>query len=370
MTYNYSKFDRIALLSFPDRGGLDVGFDRPPIIETAEVIRVDPVSWLVDVFTSRSARFCRNLIVPGTGVDRYGSMMGYMPKVGDKCLIVHPSDSYIPEIICYTPYVDSRTGGRGSRKEMRPGDMLMSTSDGNYVHVHAGGIVDIAATPLARRIFTPVLNQIKDFCENYVLNSAGGSVRWENRRESIGPNGQGTELVWEIKSESRGKPVLISRQGGVSNVTDVSGAVDHKEVRKSGSVSYRKTINLDGDIVLEAKSSKESYSSDYVVDSGGNLDLKASGVANLKGEGGVKLAKATEPAILGQTLLNLLVELTGALTEFATVAGPAMATLFTAPAVPGAGQAPAATAFATLVAKIASIQGKLSTILARDTSLS
>ena len=368
---NVPRIDRLSRIHSPDRGGLDVAYDREVLVETAEIQRVDTVLWTVDMHSRVTGRSLRNVEIPGVSVSRKGDMMGSMPQRGDKCLIVHPSDDPIPKILTFLPHVDPNTFARGRRKQMRPGEHIMSSSAGNYVHVHAGGLVDIAADPITRRLYVPILHQIKDFCENYFLNTAGGSMRWDNRRDQKGGDGTPTELVYDVKEFNQGGTVLTMRYGNVASITDMDDrAVSHQAINKDGTEVFRMTIDLSGNILVQSESADYQYVGDYSIDAGGDLTLTSAGVAILAGDAGVELAGAIEPAVLGDSLKAAL---DGFLTQFSAAMDqilPSLPTLFGPPAAPGPGQVTAGAAFGQLKGAAETLKAQLVTILAQDTKLS
>ena len=315
-----------------DRRGTSVHYDLPPLIESARVIRVNAEAFLVDVVTDLTGRRARDLDVGGIGISPQGAMTGYMPQPGDYCLVVFPSDTTIPKILMYLPVLNRIDGARGYRMKMQPGDHVMSTEDGNYVAVRRGGIVDIAANPITRRMWVPVLNQIKDFCETYILNTAGGVLRWSNRRDALATTalGSGTELVWEIKESSKGQVVLVLRQGKVDTVKDMPDrAIDHKSVVDGGLELARVTVDRLGNLKVEYASANVKVRGDANLEVGGDVNLDVTGEYNVKATEGINLGGGTlESAALGESLVSALASF---LTDVVTNA----AAFVTPPSIPG-----------------------------------
>jgi len=370
-----NRDDQLTSLKLPDPGGGWVPPDRPVLIETAEVVRVDPDLWTCDLECKFSGRRPSNIEIGGLGVSRNGTMMGYMPQVGDKCIVAHLSDVRSPVILMFLPVVAQRGYARGRRKAMRPGDTMMSSESGNYVHVHAGGIVDIAADPVTRRIFIPLLHQIKDICENYTLETAGGEFRWKNRRDEKGIDGTPVELVYEVKEFSKGEVVLVLKQGNVTDVTDMPDRpVDHRAVQKDGEEVFRCTVDRAGNLKVTAASTTLEFTDDFDMTVEGEFNMSATGKAKLNGDSGVELANATEPAVLGTTLKTQLEAfLTGmsVLMDSLAATGAALAVAAQGPLAalqPGFQQiAPAVT---TTKGSIETFKTSLAQALARDTKLS
>lgn len=387
---NRSRFDRLATVTQHDLGGTSTVSDREVIVESAEVTRVDEVLGVIDVFSKITGRRCVNIDIGGEGFDRNGGMMGAMPMVGDLGLIVHPSDSDIPKLLRCFPYIDPRTGARGKRRYMRAGDKMMSTMYGNYVHVHAGGVVDVAANPVTRRMYVPVLNQIKDFCENYMLHAGGGRFRWEVRREDRSSTGSRTEAIWELKSTTGGQVVAEIRQGSVSGVTDLPGSVleSRRFFGPTGTQDevLRAVIDDNGNAFVSARGgSTESHTGQRIIAAQGGVTLSGSGVQEfdqnvpagrsrfrVSENGGVELAGAQEPGVLGQRLLTSLTACTNAVVTAlgaVSAAGTALAAATTEPLAAPFGTTVAAS-FQTAAQQLTTEIANFAKFLAADTKLS
>lgn len=78
---------------------------------------------------------------------------------------------------------------RAGRPILNPGDMLWQGRDENFVVLRRGGVLQIGATNIAQRAYIPLLNYIRDFCENYELNSAAGVLSWTVKRAETDPAG-------------------------------------------------------------------------------------------------------------------------------------------------------------------------------------
>ncbi len=66
----------------------------------------------------------------------------------------------------------------GFRLDMEPGDIALATKDGNRVVLRRGGIVQIASTGIAQRMYIPVGNIIRDYFERYQARSPQGRIEW------------------------------------------------------------------------------------------------------------------------------------------------------------------------------------------------
>jgi hypothetical protein len=61
--------------------------------------------------------------------------------------------------------------------------MLWQGRDENFVVLRRGGVLQLGSTNICQRAYVPVLNYIRDFCENYELNTAAGSLTWTVKRQ-------------------------------------------------------------------------------------------------------------------------------------------------------------------------------------------
>jgi hypothetical protein len=107
-----------------------------------------------------------------------GEGMYFMPEVGSLCWICFPSDGSRPFVIAWASPLDDTGGRRGSKKELNPGDIYLGTRDENFLILRRGGIVQIGGGPLCQRMFLPINNTIKDFCENFELHTLAGDLEW------------------------------------------------------------------------------------------------------------------------------------------------------------------------------------------------
>jgi hypothetical protein len=67
---------------------------------------------------------------------------------------------------------------RANRPVLNPGDMLWQGRDENFIVLRRGGVLQIGSTNICQRAYIPVANYIRDFCENYELNTAAGTLSW------------------------------------------------------------------------------------------------------------------------------------------------------------------------------------------------
>lgn len=127
-----------------------------------------------------------------------GEGIYFMPEVGSVCWLCFPSDHNRPFILGWgSPNEDSGNGSnfRSRKRDLNPGDIYLGTRDENFIYLRRGGVVQIGATPLAQRMFLPLGNWIKDFCENFGLYVLGGDLEWTIARSEKTVDGQRPALL-------------------------------------------------------------------------------------------------------------------------------------------------------------------------------
>jgi hypothetical protein len=66
----------------------------------------------------------------------------------------------------------------GHRDPLEPGDIFLGTVDENRIMLRRGGIIQIAATSLAQRLYIPVENVVRDYFQRYQAYSPVGEIEW------------------------------------------------------------------------------------------------------------------------------------------------------------------------------------------------
>lgn len=99
---------------------------------------------------------------------------------------------------------------RAGRPILNPGDMLWQGRDENWVILRRGGVLQLGATQICQRAYIPVLNFIRDFCENWEMNTAAGTLSWEVKRQENDPSGDApTELALIAREHAQDKKASI-----------------------------------------------------------------------------------------------------------------------------------------------------------------
>jgi hypothetical protein len=163
-----------------------VGGYVPPTIETVRVVNVNIGDWSVNCVSEYGNKRYFDLQVMSPYFHfMNGEGIYAMPEVGCMAWVCRPSDGEFatPFILGYqAPFDTENTSYRSGRQNLNPGDIMMRTRDENFIIMRRGGVVQIGATPTAQRIYVPIQNVIRDFCENYQLFTFGGEMTWETGR--------------------------------------------------------------------------------------------------------------------------------------------------------------------------------------------
>lgn len=170
---------------------------KPAHIHQAKVLDVNIANWTLSVHTEFTNKpltdipFAVPYMHPHNGEGIY-----FMPEVGSPCWLCEPSDGGKGFVIAWGPApIDGPGQFRAHRQDLNPGDIWLGTRDENFIVLRRGGVVQIGGTGLCQRIFLPVNNTIKDFCENYGLHTLGGDLVWAVEREEKTDDGKRPALL-------------------------------------------------------------------------------------------------------------------------------------------------------------------------------
>lgn len=204
------------------------GNDAAEIVH-GRILNVNMVNWTVDVITQFDRKYYMDVQVSALYLHyNNGEGIYAMPEVGAVVMLCIPSDSSPPYVAGFVApmqsanatgklndpdqavtttqqgqqqanedNVDDQDAPAGTRSRggkttnpstdarfdagrpmAKPGDIYLRTRDGNFITLHRGGVVEIGATEIAKRIYIPIGNKILDLSENYEHQSVGGSVSW------------------------------------------------------------------------------------------------------------------------------------------------------------------------------------------------
>lgn len=180
-------------------------------IESGIILDVDITTYTVSVTTEFSKK-------PVTGVkfatpyQHYANGEGiyFMPEVGSLCWVCSPSDHNRPFVIAWGPASEDGDA-RAKKKDLNPGDIYLGTRDDNFIILRRGGVVQIGGGPLSQRMYLPINNTIKDFCENYGLHALGGDLEWTIQRDENTTDGTRPALLSLKAREFADDPMPIAQ---------------------------------------------------------------------------------------------------------------------------------------------------------------
>lgn len=306
-------------------------------IEECVITNVNRKTWTVTAESRHSAKTVEDIQVLAP-YHHYSNGEGihHLPEVGAICVICWLSDNTPPFIMGYlgaasvTSSQDdgperSTAAAEGSptdvsfqsrRPDLNPGDIAMTTRDGNFIYLRRGGVIQIGATSIAQRIYIPVLNYIKDFCENYEMSHFGGDLSWTVARSESDASGKApatyilhlNEFAQDKKATVRISHLPVPSPGGGSKaVWEVKVApqgIDRDDGSVTGAV-YSLLVTMDGKKteIIGADRSTTIKGND-LLDVTGDRTLTVGGTEKHTVTGDLKLL-AGQKAVLAGLLLKL-----------------------------------------------------------------
>jgi hypothetical protein len=210
------------------------------------------------------------------------------------------------------PFDDENVSYRCNRQSMNPGDIMLRTRDEGFIILRRGGVVQVGATPITQRIYLPIQNYIKDFCENYELNTLGGSLSWLVHRTDEDTDGAVRTTVGLFVKEKANDPKHVATLTVGSHGEDDPDTLDlavydsglddqtlkvRLTITKEGEVSWQiektYTVTVKSDIVFESTEGKYELKAakEVRIEAGTDFEVKAAG--NVKIEGATAKMKAT-----------------------------------------------------------------------------
>jgi hypothetical protein len=272
----------------------------PPTIETGRIVSVNLENWTVDVESELNGKYLKDIQVMSPYMHYInGEGMYCMPEVGSLVWICKPSNgTKAREFVLgfQAPYEKDTNSYRCGRQALNPGDIMFRTRDENFVILRRGGVVQIGSTPLAQRIFLPIGNFIKDFCENYQLTTLGGELSWLVDRPDKSPDGIPRAKLMFSCRETASDPKAIAElsigsHGPQSSTTldlviksaGVDGAINavRLQLGKDGTVIWELTNTLT--VTATSKISVTSTSGDLALEAtAANISIKAGAAVSIE----------------------------------------------------------------------------------------
>lgn len=305
-------------------------------IEEATITDSSRARWTVKLDTTYSAKSPEEVeVISPYHHYEYGEGFHVMPEVGARCLLLWPSDQSVPRVIGFVgaPAAVQSTDGqpirstgdpqgsatdvtfRSRRPPMNPGDMGFTTRDGNFLYVRRGGVIQLGAGPLCQRIYLPIKNFIRDFAENYSMDTVGGAVEWLTHRQEEDPSGQANcswtmclrEFAQDQKASVQVRYLAPTETAGSRTAWEVSVAPQNIDpvTKEVSSETYKLTIQLDGEKVEFIKASRS-----VTIEGDDSLDVSGDRSATIGGTDSVQAAEieyvASGQAVYGGATVKLV----------------------------------------------------------------
>ena len=317
--------------------------NRPARFETGVVASSNAQNMTVDWTAQHSGKLIAGVQVMSPYLHyNNGEGLSFIPEVGAICVLCWPSDEESPFVMGFItapeivgavssdvqqeaqdpdvensdsmpPAQTTNSGGtttpkttdasyRAGRPVMNPGDIWLQGRDENFVILKRGGVLQIGATNIAQRVYIPINNYIRDFCENYELNTAAGSLSWLVHPVEKDPGGNApTEFTLLTREFAQDKNSSIKVSVGSLDseptadtkaaktfieVVIAPGNIDPSSSKVSGDPAYVLRLSKDGySYSMQAGSRTVEVKQDDSLTVGGNQNIQVTGDRSLTVQG-------------------------------------------------------------------------------------
>jgi len=273
------------------------------LVEGGRIINVDVAHWTVDVQTTHSQRKLLDMQVGAPYLHfARGEGIYAMPEVGSKVEICLPSDGS-PFVLCFVTTFEregaagdasthpdepsavdapSEVTYRAGRPRLQQGDIMLRCRDGNQIWLHRGGVVEIGSTGLAKRLYIPVANTVRDVCENYRLLSPAGAMQWTVKRSDVSAD-EAAEAVFSMDVSEHAqdtKASVLVQAGYVDAVKRLQlliapTAIDRETGEVEGDAVYALSVDNEGNV-------ESTIAKNVQVNISGELSLRADQAASFQ----------------------------------------------------------------------------------------
>lgn len=281
----------------------------PALISKARVLDVDTATYTLTVATEFAKKPFSSLSF-STPYQHFNNGEGiyFMPEVGSLCWLCEPSDGNMPFVLAWCPAQDE--GDFSSRRlALNPGDIYLGTRDENFIILRRGGVVQMGGSGLCQRMFLPVNNTIRDFCENYSLQTLGGDLTWSvDIPEGSTDGSRPTKLTLNARAKANDQNPLATLQIGSHDNDDTTTL--SLSIKASGDQGAQEQINLklgnDGTIQWTVQSDiTYTTQGKYTVDAQGDVTLKSQENVSIFGQQGAKIETPEVATVKGDSGVTL-----------------------------------------------------------------
>ena len=289
------------------RSHMDNEFN-PPTIETARITNVNLEDWTINALSLYGGKVFEGVQIMSPYFHfANGEGIYHVPEVGALVWICKPSDGGGAKefVLGYqAPYDDENKSYRCSRQALNPGDIMLRTRDEGFIILRRGGVVQVGATPMTQRIYLPIQNYIKDFCENYELNTLGGKLTWVVHRTDEDTDGAVRTTAGLFVKEKANDPKHVATLTVGSHGEDEPATLDlavydsglddqalkvRLTLTKEGAVAWQiektYTLTAKSDIVVESTEGKYELKTakEVKIEAGTDFEVKATGKVTIEG---------------------------------------------------------------------------------------
>lgn len=271
---------------------------KPAFIQHGRVLDVDAATYRLVVATE----FTKKVLTGVSFATPYqhfanGEGIYFMPEVGSTVWLCEPSDGSMPFVLAWCA-AQTEADYRSHKKDLNPGDIYLGTRDDNFLILRRGGIVQIGGGALSQRMYLPVENTIRDFCENYSLNTLGGSLEWTVHRTETDTDGhRPATLLLSAKQFADDEGVAAELQVGSHDGDDAT--ILSLRIMESGKKGAATNISLklmnDGSVAWDIKK-------DIKAKIGGDVDLAVSGKVGVKVDGALSIESSGTGSYKGSSV--------------------------------------------------------------------
>jgi hypothetical protein len=334
----------------------------PAHVEVVRIVNVNIQDWSVDCVSEKGGKRYFDIQIMSPYFHYLnGEGIYAVPEVGAVAWLCLPSEGRwaAPFLLGFmAPFEQNTVGFRSGRQTLNPGDIMLRTRDENFLILRRGGVLQLGATPTAQRMFIPIRNFIRDFCENYDLTTFGGTLSWTTERDDQTTDGSaptslkisakekannpGSIVDISIGSHGEDSPTtleLVVRESGEKDAEAKISLTLTKEgdvvwdVRKSMTITVAGDFNVsteDGSVVISSgKSVSLSSKEDFTLDATGDLKAKSAGSVSVSGKTGATVDAPTislgqgaaNPMVKGTELMQFLTQMITTLAAYPPCAG-------------------------------------------------
>lgn len=225
-----------------------------------------------------------------------GEGIYFMPEVGSLCWLCYTSQGGKPVVIGWSSAMTDDGSFKANKQNLNPGDIYLGTRDENFLVLRRGGVVQIGGGPLNQRIYLPVNNTIKDFCENYGLHTLGGDLEWSVRRSEETTDGHRPASLRVAAREfaDDAGPIadleIGSHDGDASKILSLL-------IRDSGDPSAAKKIELS---MTKTGNVSWDVQGDVSWEVAGKYSVHAKGDASLSSDGNATISSKQLTSVIGE----------------------------------------------------------------------